>query len=120
MVRRPDRGMVTAELAAVFPVVVLLLGVLLGGVGLVIDQVRCVDAARLGARAAARGEPSGTVRALVRQAAPDGATVEVSRNGGAVRVSVRARARMVGALLPESFAPAATASAPLEVGGPAP
>lgn len=120
MRERTDRGMVTAELAVVLPVVVLLLGVLLGGIGLAVEQVRCVDAARLGARAAARGDPPAAVEALVREAAPGGATVQVSRGGSRVRVVVRANPRVLGALLPEAFRPTALASSPLEQTGPGP
>ncbi|MDP9241529.1 MAG: pilus assembly protein, partial [Actinomycetota bacterium] len=54
--RRSDGGSVTAELATALPVLVFLLAVALGAVGAVTAQLRCVDAAREGARAAARGE----------------------------------------------------------------
>lgn len=117
MHRRVDRGMATAELAVVLPVVVLLLGVLLAGLGLAVDQVRCVDAARLGARAAARGDPDASVRGVVARAAPDGATIELSRSAGQVRVVVRGSARLLGSLVPESIRPSATAVSPLEVPG---
>jgi len=52
-------------------------------------QLRCVDAAREGARAAARGEDLASVRALVLRAAPDGVTVSVGAEIGEVDVAVR-------------------------------
>ena len=48
--------MVTAELAVVLPALLLVLAVALSALGLAVDQVRCVDAAAAGARAAARGD----------------------------------------------------------------
>ena len=53
---RGQSGMVTAEFAVVLPAIVLVLGLSLGALGLALDQVRCVDAARAGARAASRGD----------------------------------------------------------------
>ena len=53
--------MATAELAVVLPAVLLVLAVALSALGLAIDQIRCVDAARAGARAAARGDTAGAV-----------------------------------------------------------
>ena len=53
--RLGEHGMVTAEFAVVLPAVVLVLALSLGALGLALDQIRCVDAARAGARAASRG-----------------------------------------------------------------
>lgn len=92
-VRRRERGMVTAELAVAIPAVVLVLALCLVAVGAAVDQIRCVDAARLAVRAAARGDSAAHVRALAVEAAPAGATVDVSAQAGAVRVSVQARTR---------------------------
>ena len=64
--RRRDAGMVTAETAVVLPVLLLVLAGAVAAVTVVGAQLRCVDAAREGARAAARGEDVATVRALVR------------------------------------------------------
>ncbi|MFD0378329.1 TadE family type IV pilus minor pilin, partial [Streptomyces sp. NPDC127112] len=55
-------------------------------------QFRCVDAARAGARAAARSEPVGAVLAAARQAAPPGAEVELEWSGDLWRVRVAAPA----------------------------
>src|SRR5206468_10387938 len=55
---RDERGMVTAETAVVLPVLLLVLAGAVAAVTVVGVQLRCVDAAREGARAAARGETS--------------------------------------------------------------
>ncbi|MYX44995.1 hypothetical protein GTW59_28630, partial [Streptomyces sp. SID89] len=52
--RADDRGFVTAEAATVLPVLVLLVAALVWGLLVMIAQIQCVDAARAGARAAAR------------------------------------------------------------------
>ncbi|HET8600402.1 MAG TPA: TadE family type IV pilus minor pilin [Segeticoccus sp.] len=115
--------MATAEIAVALPAVVLVLAMALAGVGVAIDQVRCVDAARAAARAASRGDPSGAVRAVALRVAPPGAAVEVGRSGGGgaaggeVRVTVSAPARLVGSLLPEDLRPHATAVGQLERAG---
>lgn len=83
--------MVTAELAAAFPALVLVLAVAVGAVAAGIDQIRCVDAARLAVRALARGDPQGTVLASARSAAPAGARIQVSATGSTVMVSVSVR-----------------------------
>ncbi|MEW1954440.1 TadE family type IV pilus minor pilin [Terrabacter sp. NPDC080008] len=95
---RGDRGMVTAELAVAIPSVVLVLALCLVGVRAGIDQIRCVDAASLASRAAARGDDPAKVAALAREAAPDGARVQVGGSGGQVRVTVTARTGGWGAL----------------------
>lgn len=53
-------------------------------------QIRCVDAARAGARAAARSEPEEQVLAAARSAAPDRARVDLERAGELWRVRVAA------------------------------
>jgi len=63
-------------------------GALLATALAVAADIRCVDAAREGARAAARGDPVPVVVAAARRAAPAGARVAVSSGGGLVRVSV--------------------------------
>jgi hypothetical protein len=60
-------------------------------------HVQCLDAARTGARALARDEPAGTVRAVVEERAPDGAHVQVADLGtGLVAVEVRVRVPIPG------------------------
>jgi Flp pilus assembly protein TadG len=82
--------MVTAETAVVLPVLLVVLAAAVAAVTIVGAQLRCVDAAREGARAAARGDDPATVVELVQQIAPDGATTTSSGDGGEVRVVVTA------------------------------
>ncbi|WP_097237162.1 TadE family type IV pilus minor pilin [Streptomyces sp. 1331.2] len=86
--RRGDGGFVTAETAVVLPALVLLAGMLIWGVLAAAAQIRCVDAARIGARAAARGEADAAE--LARAAAPAGARVRVVPAADTVRVDVDA------------------------------
>jgi Flp pilus assembly protein TadG len=90
--RRDDRGYVTAETAIVIPVLVLVAALLIWGLMAAAAQVRCIDAARAGARAAARAETPDVVRWAAREAAPEGAEVAVERDGDMVRVRVTVRA----------------------------
>jgi Flp pilus assembly protein TadG len=88
--------MVTAETAVVLPVLLVVLAAAVAAVVLVGSQLRCVDAAREGARAAARGEPVAVVTELAGTAAPTGARVEVSVGGPAVTVTVTATVQPLG------------------------
>lgn len=88
--------MVTAETAVVLPVLLLVLVAAVAAVTVVGAQLRCVDAAREGARAAARGEPVALVVALAERAAPEGAVTAVSSDGEQVRVTVSARIAPLG------------------------
>lgn len=93
--RRPvwgsDRGFVTAESAVVLPVLVMFAMALVWGLLVMAAQIQCVDAARAGARAAARQDPTDAVIEVTREAAPRGATVTVGREGDKVRVVVVAK-----------------------------
>ena len=80
------------------PVLAVLAAMLLWGVLAAASHIRCVDAARAGARAAARGESTEVVREAIRETAPRGARVETSRDGGVVRVRVEVNAAGPGAL----------------------
>ena len=93
---RPDEGTVTAELAVVLPAVVLLCAALLFAGQVVLRQVQCADAARAGARLAARGDPAAAVTAEARRRAPPDASVGVTRKGDTVLVEVSAPVRGVG------------------------
>lgn len=95
---RDERGYVTAETAVVVPSLVFLAAALLWGLMAGVALVQCVDGARVGARAAARGESGESVAAAVRSAAPDGASVEVTRHDDLVQVRVRARSMGPGPL----------------------
>jgi Flp pilus assembly protein TadG len=88
--------MVTAETAVVLPVLLLVLAGAVAAVTVVGAQLRCVDAAREGARAAARGEDVATVTALVERAAPEGAVTSVSVVADEVSVSVAAEVAALG------------------------
>lgn len=85
-----ERGSVTAELAVLLPGVVLAIVVILAVASAGVMQVRCADAARTGARAAALGQEDAQVTAIVRQLAGDGATVTVTRSEEWVDVRVAA------------------------------
>lgn len=86
--RARDAGMVTAELAAALPALVLLLAVAVDVVVLGVDQIRCVDAARSAARSAARGDAPAATQRIAARVAPDGAEVTVGSDGPLVRVRV--------------------------------
>ena len=88
-----DAGMVTAETAAVLPVLALLLAFALWAVGAGGRQVQCADAAREGARSAARGDALATTRAVALAAAPGGADGLGQRD----RIQVRCPGRRAGA-----------------------
>jgi hypothetical protein len=93
-----DRGFVTAEAAVALPVLALFALMLIWGLMAVSAQLQCVDAARAGARAAARSESPAVAEAAARSAAPRGARVELWRDGDLVRVRVRAGAAGPGPL----------------------
>lgn len=110
--------MVTAEFAVVLPAVVLVLALSLGALGLAWDQIRCVDAARSGARAASRGDSPGAVILVASHAAPSDAMVSVATSGDIVRVSVVSRPRVAASLLPAWLRASSTASAARESSDP--
>lgn len=89
--RRGERGAVTAEAAMVLPAMVAVTAALVWVLSLVLGQVRVVDAAREGARVAARGDGEAAAVAAARRVAPSGATVSVVRSGDTVTVTVTAR-----------------------------
>jgi Flp pilus assembly protein TadG len=88
--------MVTAETAVVLPVLILVLVCAVAAVTVVGAQLRCVDAAREGARAAARGETGAVVTELAGRIAPDGATTAVRTTGDRVRVTVSVEVSPLG------------------------
>ncbi|GHF76163.1 TadE family type IV pilus minor pilin [Streptomyces griseosporeus] len=89
--RGRDAGFVTAESAVVLPVLVLFTLGLVWGLLVAAAQIQCVDAARTGARAAARQDPPEAVLRVARETAPRGARITVTREGDQVRVAVVAR-----------------------------
>ncbi|GAA3778176.1 TadE family type IV pilus minor pilin [Streptomyces phyllanthi] len=88
--RSRDGGFVTAEAAVALPVLVLFATALVWALLAACAQIQCVDAARAGARAAARQDPREAVEAMARRVAPHGARVTVSREGDLMRVVVAA------------------------------
>ena len=82
--------MVTAEIAVAVPALIFVLTVALGAVTAVTDHLRCVDAARTGARLLARGEGVDDVRALVLRQARADARVAFDVKADSVRVEVNA------------------------------
>ncbi|GAB3647600.1 TadE family type IV pilus minor pilin [Glycomyces tarimensis] len=98
--RRTDarqRGFVTAELAALLPVVVAVLALAVWAVATVGIKVRATDAANSAALAAARGEDPQAVAAAY---LPTGASVSVTDDGAIVRATVTAPSRPLGVLSP--------------------
>ncbi len=87
----PECGSVTAELAVALPVLVLLLGALLGTATVGVAQLRLEEAARAGAREIARGEAGASVEATVRRLAGPGAGLEVAGDGDWTSVTVTTR-----------------------------
>lgn len=75
--------------AALLAVVLLCLGALSAAV----LRIGCVDAAREGARLAARGDPGAQQAAA--DAAPDGARVRITQTAETVEVTVTARASLL-------------------------
>ncbi|HYN66971.1 MAG TPA: TadE family type IV pilus minor pilin [Ornithinibacter sp.] len=106
--------MASAELAVALPALVLVLAVALAAVDLGLAQVRCVDAARVGARLLARGEPEAAAMGEVRAAAPAGARIAVTTGRGRVTVSVTGQVPAVLRPLGAVPAPAASAQALIE------
>lgn len=98
------------------PVLALVLSFALWAVSAAAAQVRCSDAAREGARAAARGDPEGQVRQLALGAAPPNSSVTILRTGGDVRVRVASQVRWLGHG-PVSVSVSAIAVAALEPDG---
>jgi len=88
--------MVTAETAVVLPVLLFVLAGAVAAVVVVGAQLRCVDAAREAARAAARGDSAVVIGELAAAAAPAGALTEVGGDGDTVRVTVSATVSPLG------------------------
>jgi Flp pilus assembly protein TadG len=90
--------MVTAELAACLPVLVLILAVALTAVSAVGVRVRLQDAAREAARAAARGD-SAAAAELAARAAP-GTALTITSDATNVVAVVRGQVHPLGGWLP--------------------
>jgi hypothetical protein len=94
-----DRGVATAEVAVALPALVVLVAAGMTMVSVLIAQLRCVDAAREAARAAARGEDAAVVRSLAERSGPKGSAVHVTA-GQEIEVTVSADADSIIGLLP--------------------
>jgi ABC-type Co2+ transport system permease subunit len=88
--------MVTAELAACLPVLLVLLAVALSAVSVASARLQAQDAAREAALAAARAMPGSASRGPV----PGGTSVTVTGDGALVRAVASVRARLLVPFLP--------------------
>ena len=95
---RRESGMVTVELAAALPVLVLLMLAGLSAVRVVDARERCLDAAREVARAAARGDDAAVARAGA--VVPGGARISIARGADEVTVTVSIVVHPLGRDLP--------------------
>ncbi|WP_203993176.1 TadE family type IV pilus minor pilin [Sphaerisporangium rufum] len=111
-----DRGSVTAETAMALPALVLVLAAAMWALTVLTAQLKCVDMARAGARAAARGERLEEVRRLVAGGAPRGARISFVRDARLTRVSVTASVRPDWSIGVPPVAVRATATAATEPG----
>jgi hypothetical protein len=109
----PDDGMVTAEAAAVLPLLSVVAMALVWIISVGIAQVQVVDAARDAARAMARGDDESAAVSAARRTAGRSASVEVRRGGGLISVTVSEQAVAPGWLLVPL--PAVTVSAQAHV-----
>jgi hypothetical protein len=91
--------MVTAEAAAVLPLVAIFALAMVWLLSVGITQVRVVDAARDAARAVARGDPDDQAIVAARRTAGADARVGIHRAAGLVTVTVLEQARAPGWLL---------------------
>ena len=95
--QRPgERGVVTAELAMVLPVLIAMTIGLVWLLSLGAAQLRVIDAARETARAVARGDEVAAAVAAGERVAPDGGRVVVRSSGTAGEIVVEASARIRG------------------------
>ncbi|MDO4898352.1 MAG: TadE family type IV pilus minor pilin [Rothia sp. (in: high G+C Gram-positive bacteria)] len=93
-----QRGSATAEFAVTLPAIVFILGLVLGAAALGIVQLRLEEGARLGARAAARGDDAASVTRLVQEIEPQ-AEVQITTDHEFTRVTVsRAAPGLIGNL----------------------
>ncbi len=85
---RTERGAVTAEAAMALPMLAVFTLTMAWLVSIGLTEVRALDAAREAARAAARSEDPGRVRALAAAVAPAGSTISITRTSGTVLARV--------------------------------
>ena len=109
--------MVTAELAVALPALLLVGLLAVAGLQIAAAQLRCLDAAGIAARLAARGESAADVDSAAAAAGPREAHVTMTREGEVVSAVVAAPVHLLGlgGLLP-SFRVTASAAEPVEPG----
>ncbi|MGV3247214.1 TadE family type IV pilus minor pilin [Rothia nasimurium] len=86
-----ERGSSTAEFAVILPALVFVLALVLGAAATGIVQLKLEEGARLGARAAARGETAETVTRIVQEIDP-AATVTLVHDDDMTVVTVSRQA----------------------------
>lgn len=87
--RRSEGGAVTVEMALALPVLISLLLLGLWSIGLVVLNIRCIDAARDVARAVARGDSPDQAQAIGHRMVP-AATIAITRAESDIHVTVTA------------------------------
>lgn len=90
-VTEDERGSSTAEFAVILPALVFVLALVLGAAATGIVQLKLEEGARLGARAAARGETAETVTRIV-QEIDSAATVTLAQDDDMTVVTVSRQA----------------------------
>ena len=99
--------MVTTEIAIGFLAVVVAMTAAVAAIGLGVGHVKAQDAARAGARAAARGESTEVIVTVVRRSEPR-AAIDVRRGDGVVAVRVATNVQLPGPFPAGSIVKAAT------------
>ncbi|GAB3482585.1 TadE family type IV pilus minor pilin [Amycolatopsis cihanbeyliensis] len=82
-----EGGQVTVEAAIALSALLAVFGLILAGLGAIVDQLRCTDAAREAARLVARGQRHLATEA-VRTIGPDGARLAIRAAGEGVTIAV--------------------------------
>jgi Flp pilus assembly protein TadG len=88
--------MVTAEFAVALPAFMVVVVAAVAAVAAVTAQLRCVDAASVAARMAARGDDGVAIRLTALATAPRSAELQLARTAGVVRATVSARLTVPG------------------------
>jgi hypothetical protein len=106
-----ESGSVTAEMALTLPTLAIVLVIGLWLQSAVALRAQCLDAARAGARAAARGDADPSIRSQLAAVLPSDATVVIARGGGEVTVSVETQVTAPAGIASLVGSPRVTASA---------
>lgn len=92
--KRNERGMVTVELAIASLILVAVAAGMIGVFGVVVAQVRCIDAAAEIARQTSRGDQSAVER-ITRNTPPNSRVTTVRTTTGMVEVTVTAPVKLM-------------------------